>query len=320
MVYIWVSIPSLSMPEYLENKDNQLEIRVFLTVICNISQKDMKQDFSIVDTCLFYSHIMMIFDAMSRSGTEQARGLAQTLLNVPYGEGDGEKLDVYIPRTNSLDVNLVIYLHGGYWQFLSKDESGFMAVPLIDKGVVVIAVGYDIAPKGNMDLMVSQVRRSVVSVVQQYSHISGLYLCGHSAGAHLAAMVLSTDWSQYSITPQIKGAFLVSGIYDLLPILSTYVNEPLKMTEEVAVRNSPSQLVPQLKLSSSSCQIVVAVAEDDSPEFRKQSEEYHKTLEASGLNVTFEDVANTDHFSIIEQLVNEEYHLTKLLLKMMGKS
>lgn len=90
-----------------------------------------------------------------------------------------------------------------------------------------------------MDLIVSQVRRSVVSVVQQYSHIryspmfsllstekaktllplmqfdiqenlsvlslSGLYLCGHSAGAHLAAMVLSTDWSQYSITPQIKG-------------------------------------------------------------------------------------------------------------------
>lgn len=202
-----------------------------------------------------------------------------------------------------------------------------MAVPLLDKGVVVVAVGYDIAPKGkvrsfltrlfpiwlsckidsvpfasvsgNMDLMVSQVRRSVVSVVQQYSHIryprsvtashqcsclnicfgtslktsqiislslwnsyetfadvSGLYLCGHSAGAHLAAMVLSTDWSQYNVTPQIKGkvhhvtqawpryhssflsgcpvgALLVSGIYDLLPILSTYVNEPLKMTEYV---------------------------------------------------------------------------------------
>nr|XP_046261713.1 kynurenine formamidase isoform X1 [Scatophagus argus] len=255
-----------------------------------------------------------------KEGTERARGLAQTLLNVPYGEGDGEKLDVYIPSTNSLDVQLVIYIHGGFWQFLSKEESGFMAVPLVDKGVVVVAVDYDIAPKGNMDLMVSQVRRSVVSVVQQYSHISGLYLCGHSAGAHLAAMVLSTDWSQYSITPQFKGAFLVSGIYDILPILSTYVNEPLKMTEEVALRNSPSKLVPQLKLSSSSCHIVVAIAEHDSPEFRKQSEEYYKTLEASGLNVTMEDVANTDHFNIIEQLVDGEYHLTKLLLKMMGKS
>nr|XP_057902154.1 kynurenine formamidase [Doryrhamphus excisus] len=255
-----------------------------------------------------------------KEGTERARGLAQTLLNVPYGEGDGEKLDAYIPSTNSLDVPLVIYIHGGYWQFLSKDESGFMAVPLVGKGVVVVAVGYDIAPRGNMDLMVSQVRKSVVSVVQQYSHISGLYLCGHSAGAHLAAMVLSTDWSQYGVTPQIKGAFLISGIYDLLPILSTYVNEPLKMTEEVAMRNSPSKLIPELQRSSSSCQIVVAVAENDSPEFRKQSEYYYKALKATGLNVTMEDVSNTDHFSIVEQLVDEEYHLVKLLLKMMGKS
>lgn len=254
-----------------------------------------------------------------KEGTDKARALAQTLLNVPYGEGDGEKLDVYIPSTNSLDMPLVIYIHGGYWQFLSKEESGFMAVPLASKGVVVVAVDYDIAPKGNMDLIVSQVRKSVVSVVQQYSHISGLYICGHSAGAHLAAMVLSTDWSQYSIAPQIKGAFLISGIYDLLPIVSTYVNEPLKMTEEVAVRNSPTTLVQQLKSSSSGCHIVVAVAQHDSPEFRKQSEDYYKMLETSGLNVTLEDVADTDHFNVAERLVDEEYHLTKLLLKMMGK-
>ncbi|KAL1005515.1 hypothetical protein UPYG_G00060070 [Umbra pygmaea] len=255
-----------------------------------------------------------------KEGTNRAQSVAQTLLNVPYGEGEGEKLDVYLPTTTSLDVPLVIYIHGGYWQFLSKEESGFMAVPLVHKGVVVVAVGYDIAPKGNMDLMVSQVRRSVAYVIQQYSHISGLYLCGHSAGAHLAAMVLSTDWSQYNVTPHIKGAFLVSGIYDLQPILSTYVNEPLKMTEEVALRNSPSQLVQQLKRSSSNCDIIVAVAQNDSPEFRKQSEDYYKALgSAGGLKVTLVDVPNTDHFNIIEQLVDGNYQLTQLLLTMMEK-
>lgn len=255
-----------------------------------------------------------------KSGTERARSVTQTLMDVPYGEAEGEKLDVYLPRCSSPEVPLVIYFHGGYWQFLSKDESGFLAVPLVQKGAVVVAVGYSIAPKGDMDLMVSQVRRSVVSVIQQYSHISGLYLCGHSAGAHLAAMVLSTDWTQYDVSPQIKGAFLVSGIYDLQPILSTYVNEPLKMTEEVALRNSPSRFLSQLKVSSASCDITVAVAQNDSPEFRKQSEEYYKALESAGLKVSFEDVSETDHFSIIEQLVEEDYLLTKLLLKMMGKS
>ncbi|KAG5853641.1 kynurenine formamidase [Anguilla anguilla] len=258
--------------------------------------------------------------AALKEGTERARSAAQTLLNVPYGDGDREKLDVYIPSSPSLDLPLVIYLHGGYWQFLSKEESGFLAVPLVQKGAVVVAVGYETAPKGGMDLMVSQVRRSVVSVVQQYSHISGLYLCGHSAGAHLAAMILSTDWSEYSVTPQIKGAFLVSGIFDLLPVLSTHVNEQLKMTEEAAVRNSPSRLVAQLKQSSSDCDIVVAMAQNDSPDFRKQSEEYFKALESSGLKVTLEDVPNTDHFSIIEQFVCGDYHLTRLLLNMIGRS
>nr|XP_015211744.1 PREDICTED: kynurenine formamidase isoform X2 [Lepisosteus oculatus]XP_015211745.1 PREDICTED: kynurenine formamidase isoform X2 [Lepisosteus oculatus] len=253
--------------------------------------------------------------ASLREGTDRARAVAQTFLNVPYGEGEREKLDIYVPPSPSLDLPLVIYIHGGYWQFLSKEESGFLAVPLVPKGIAVVAVGYDTAPKGDMDLMVSQVRRSVASVVQQYSHISGVYLCGHSAGAHLAAMVLCTDWSQYSTTPNIKGAFLVSGVYDLVPLMSTYVNDPLKMTEDVALRNSPMQLVPQLKQFSSDCEIVVAVAQHDSPEFRKQSLEFFQALESSGLKVIFDDVPNTDHFNIIEQLVNEEYHLTQLLLK-----
>nr|XP_029501848.1 kynurenine formamidase-like [Oncorhynchus nerka] len=99
------------------------------------------------------------------------------------------------------------------------------------------------------------------------------------------------------------------------------MSHSLSLHREVALRNSPSQLVPQLKLSSSNCDIVVAVAQKDSPEFRKQSEDYYKTLESTeGLKVTLEDVPNTDHFNIIEQLVDGDYHLTQLLLKMMGKS
>lgn len=137
-------------------------------------------------------------------GTDRARDLAQTLLNVPYGEGDGEKLDVYIPKGSPLGTTTLKWKFGDpesqrvftkmklllfqmfilsftymeatgsfsgtplcslckflqmlipLWGFScwfivcfwSKEESGFMAVPLVDKGVVVVAVGYDIAPKG----------------------------------------------------------------------------------------------------------------------------------------------------------------------------
>ncbi|XP_068769434.1 kynurenine formamidase isoform X4 [Struthio camelus] len=140
-----------------------------------------------------------------RGGTQRARTTTHALLHVPYGHGDGEKLDVYLPADPSGTFPVLVYIHGGYWQCLSKDASGFAAPALVSQGVAVVAVGYNIAPKGHMDEMVAQVRRSLVFLVQQYSQISGVYLCGHSAGAHLAAMVLSTDWAEYGVTPDIKG-------------------------------------------------------------------------------------------------------------------
>uniref|UniRef100_A0A8C6ZC68 Arylformamidase n=1 Tax=Nothoprocta perdicaria TaxID=30464 RepID=A0A8C6ZC68_NOTPE len=194
-----------------------------------------------------------------------------------------EQLDLYLPReprAGRCPFPVLVYIHGGYWQCLSKDVSGFAAPALVSRGIALAAVGYSIAPQGrrwprrlrHMDEMVAQVRRSLVFLVRRFSGISGLYLCGHSAGAHLAAMVLATDWAEYEVTPDIKGTMLVSGIYDLEPLLNTYVNEELKMSQEVARRNSPvlcvSGAVP------AACEVLLAVAQHDSPEFRRQSREY----------------------------------------------
>ncbi|XP_077044420.1 kynurenine formamidase isoform X1 [Agelaius phoeniceus] len=210
--------------------------------------------------------------AVTAAGTERARASGQTLLHVPYGDGDGEKLDIYFPTEPSETFPALVYIHGGYWQCMSKDDSGFAAPPLVSQGVAVVAVGYDIAPKGHMDTMVLQVRRSLAFLVEQYPRIRGIYLCGHSAGAHLAAMVLSTDWTEFQVVPDIKGAVLVSGLYDLEPILHTYVNDALNMSREVAQRNSPMRLVTPA--APAACEVLVAVAQHDSPEFRRQSQEY----------------------------------------------
>ncbi|XP_078427279.1 kynurenine formamidase [Cetorhinus maximus] len=252
-------------------------------------------------------------------GTEKGRSVAQTWLDVAYGPGDDEKLDIYLPPNLSEAPALLIYFHGGYWQLLSKDLSGFMAPPLVKAGAIVVAVEYTLAPKGNMDLIVSQIRRSVAFIVQQYSALSGVYLCGHSAGAHLGAMVLCTDWAEYGVSPDIKGALLVSGIYDLCPIVHTSVNDPLQMTEGDALRSSPMQFMNIMKRQGGNCEIVVSVAQHDSAEFKKQSQEYYQAVKAAGLNVCFQDVPNTDHFDIIEKLTEENYLLTQVLLKMMTR-
>ncbi|XP_058022550.1 kynurenine formamidase isoform X3 [Ahaetulla prasina] len=222
-------------------------------------------------------------------GTQNAQAFTQTLLNVPYGSSEGEKLDVYLPKKHVESFPLVLYIHGGYWQSLSKDVSGFAACPLVDQGIALAAVGYDVAPKGQLEVMVEQVRHSVAFAVQQYTGISGVYLLGHSAGAHLAAMVLSTDWAKFGIEPNIK----------------------------VAQENSPLSCVPKVK-DKKTCQVLIAVAQHDPPEFHRQSQEYCQALRTAGWKVSLLDLAGTDHFDVIEKLSQENYLLTQVILNMIS--
>ncbi|XP_010293207.1 PREDICTED: kynurenine formamidase, partial [Phaethon lepturus] len=214
---------------------------------------------------------------------------------------------------------VLVYIHGGYWQCLSKDESGFAAPPLVSQGVAVHPPNSDLCP-GHMDAMVLQVRRSLAFLVERYSGIRGIYLCGHSAGAHLAAMVLSTDWTEYGVVPNIKGAVLVSGVYDLEPILHTYVNDALNMSWEVAQRNSPMLCVTPAVPAAAACEVLMAVAQHDSPEFRRQSQEYGQALRAAGWSVSLLDLGGVDHFDIIEKLSEDSYVLTQVILKMISRA
>ncbi|XP_053309323.1 kynurenine formamidase [Spea bombifrons] len=253
-------------------------------------------------------------------GTRLSRTKTRATLNIPYGERESEKLDLYLPQETPSGGPLLVYIHGGYWQFLSKEESGFMVPSLVSHGIAVMVMDYDIAPRGHMDLIVDQVRRSIAVTLTQYPQFTEVYLCGHSAGAHLVAMALGTDWSEYGISPNIKGALLVSGVYDLLPIIHTYVNDALGMSQEVAERNSPILWVENTKSRASACHIVIVVAEHDSPEFQRQSKEYFQSLKSLGLDVCFAQIEGTDHFDVIERLSQEDYELTRLILEMITKN
>ncbi|XP_031454827.1 kynurenine formamidase isoform X2 [Phasianus colchicus] len=212
------------------------------------------------------SVIQAHIDVMT-AGTQKAQAAARTSLHVPYGDGDGEKLDIYFPGDSSETFPVFVYIHGGYWQCLR-----------------------------------------------------GIYLCGHSAGAHLAAMVLSTDWTEFGVVPDIRGAVLVSGVYDLEPLLHTYVNDALNMSLEVAQRNSPILCITQAVPVAASCEVLVAVAQHDSPEFRRQSQEYSQALRLAGWSVSLLDLASVDHFDIIEKLSEETYVLTQVILNMIARA
>ncbi|KAB0367698.1 hypothetical protein FD755_021022, partial [Muntiacus reevesi] len=245
--------------------------------------------------------------------TKRARAAGRSLLDVPYGEGEGEKLDIYLPEAVSEAMPFLVFFHGGYWQSGSKDTSAFMVSPLTAQGVAVVIVAYDIAPKGTLDQMVDQVTQSIVFVQKRYPGNQGIYLCGHSAGAQLAAMMLLANWIKHGVTPNLKGFFLLSGVYDLEPIMHTSENAPLLPTLEDAQRNSPLwhlETAPT-QPADPACRILVIVGQHDSPEFRRQSREFHQTLCQGGWKASFAELHDVDHFEILWNLTQEDYVLTQ---------
>ncbi|KAM9749858.1 kynurenine formamidase isoform 2-T2 [Dama dama] len=254
---------------------------------------------------------------MGQTVTKRARATGRSLLDVPYGEGEGEKLDIYLPEAVSEAMPFLVFFHGGYWQSGSKDTSAFMVSPLTAQGVAVVMVAYDIAPKGTLDQMVDQVTQSIVFVQKRYPGNQGIYLCGHSAGAQLAAMMLLANWIKHGVTPNLKGFFLLSGVYDLEPIMHTSENAPLLPTLEDAQRNSPLwhlETAPT-QPADPACRILVIVGQHDSPEFRRQSREFHQTLCQGGWKASFAELHDVDHFEILWNLTQEDYVLTQIILK-----
>ncbi|XP_054449115.1 kynurenine formamidase isoform X2 [Pteronotus mesoamericanus] len=257
------------------------------------------------------------YSEMGNEATKKARATRRSLLNISYGDGEGDKLDVYFPEAGSEALPFLVFVHGGYWQSGSKDASAFMVNPLTAQGVAVVIVAYDIAPKGTLDQMTDQVTRSIAFIQRQYPRNRGIYLCGHSAGAHLAAMTLLVNWTEHGVKPNLKGLFLVSGIYDLEPIVHTSQNAPLLLTVEDARRISPQRLLEAApaQLAGPACHVLVIVGQHDSPEFRRQSREFYKTLGRGGWKASFEELQDVDHFEIIWKLTQKEFVLNQIILK-----
>ncbi|XP_074870305.1 kynurenine formamidase isoform X4 [Carettochelys insculpta] len=261
-------------------------------------------------------------------GTRTAQATLRTLLHVPYGGGDGEKLDIYLP-TDPSSVRTCLALQRPLWwhrasQWWRLAMTWLRKVRGARAGAAPPRCRGPSSPcalcPGHMDEMVAQVRRSVAFIAQQHPQLSGVYLCGHSAGAHLAAMVLSTNWEEYGVTPDIRGAFLVSGVYDLEPITHTYVNNLLHMSREVARRNSPILCVAAVEPAREACEVLIVVAQHDSLEFHRQSQEYFQALCSAGWRVSLLDVADMDHFDVIEKLSQESYILTRMVLNMITRA
>jgi len=226
-----------------------------------------------------------------------AREKLQVSENVAYGTKPRQVLD-YFP-TDDPHAPLHVFIHGGYWQELSHKESAVMAMSLAQKGVACAVIDYTIAPEGNLPAMVRECR-DAIDWLYDHAHVldfdrDRISISGHSAGAHLAAMLLGDgeDWPPVA-RGRLCAAVLISGIYDLEPIRLTPINDPLKLDEEDVAMFSPLGRSPEVAFP-----VHVLVAEFDTAEFRRQSRDYAAHLSARGNNATFMQVPGHNHFDII---------------------
>ncbi len=222
-----------------------------------------------------------------------------------YGSGPDETLDLYVTRRSDAPVH--VFIHGGAWFTGDARRHGFLAEPFVESGAHFIAINYASVEDTNGSLLplADQVRRAVAWVFRNTENFGGdrrrIYLSGHSAGAHLAAVALTTDWMKTFDIPQnvIKGCMLVSGMFDLEPVSLSDRREYVDFDERTV-----EQLSPQRHLGFLACPVIVAYGSDESPEFKRQSVEFAAAVRAAGKTVDLIEARDYNHFEILETLAN----------------
>jgi acetyl esterase/lipase len=236
------------------------------------------------------------------SRTERFRKAHHGRLDVPYGTGARQRLDVFSAATTAAPT--LVFIHGGYWQQNDKEPFGFIGEGVLPAGFNYVNVEYTLAPAARMDAIVAEVRRAVAWVIDHAKELGGdparVFVSGHSAGGHLTAMAMSD--------PRVAGGIAISGLFDLEPIRLNYLNDNLRLDAAEAERNSPLRHLP-----AQAAPLVVTVGLGELPELIRQSETFAAAWKAKGLPGRYLPLPGHDHFSILDELARPDGKLVEAL-------
>ncbi|TQI81164.1 arylformamidase [Serratia fonticola] len=241
--------------------------------------------------------ILLSFQAQSRAVYQKERHER----NIPYGDSAREVFDWFYSTAEHKGT--IIFLHGGYWQFCNKEDFAFIASTPLSLGFDVVLVEYTLAPLATLARICQQigVALDVIGLRAKKRSDKPVYLCGHSAGGQLAAL-----WQSH---PCVQVVFPISGIFELEPLLATYVNRQLQLTAQQIEALSPARNIPP---SLKPMWLFYGAAE--LPELIGQSFNYYSLLKDKGLPVRCYAVPGANHFSVLEALFAADGALCRQLL------
>lgn len=249
---------------------------------------------------------------LARAGAPSAR------LDVPYGTGAGETLDIF--PAAQVDAPVLVFIHGGYWRALDKADCSFIAPAFHAQGAMVVVPNYALCPHVSVEHIALQVAAAVAWVWRHAAEYGGnparIALAGHSAGGHLATMLLTCRWRELGEdlpAQPLAGALSISGLYDLDPLrLTPSLQADLRLTPQAVARLSPA-FFPRPK----GAPLYAAVGLEESEEFLRHNRLIRDVWGPTAVPVC-ETVPGANHFSVLNGLVDPNARLHELALRLLG--
>jgi len=246
-----------------------------------------------------------------------ARAALACELDIAYGPDPGERLDLFPAATP--DAPVLVYIHGGYWRALDKRDASFIAPPFVAAGALVVVPNYALCPGSSIDEIVRQQRAALAWVWRHAAGHGGdpgrIVVAGHSAGGHLAAMMLATDWPTFDPAlpaALVKGALSLSGVFELEPLRhAPFLAPDLKLDAAAAERLSP------IALAAPKRPLFALVGGDESEEFLRQNTLIAETWGPASVPVC-EAVPAKNHMSVLRELAEPDARTHRLALQLLG--
>ena len=265
--------------------------------------------------------------AQVMAGWSQASALARSSvvaarLDLRYGEAAGETLDVFPATAPAAKTGapVLVFIHGGYWRSLDKADHSFVAPSFNAHGAAVVVPNYALCPAVSIEHITLQMA-AVVAWVWRHAASFGadpsrIALAGHSAGGHLAAMLLCCRWKEVADelpAQPVTGALALSGLYDLEPLRHTpMLQGDLQLTPSSVARLSPA-FFPRPK----GAKLYATVGLDESDEFLRQNTLIRDVWGPTAVPVC-ETVPGTNHFTLLNRLADPSSRMHELALRLLG--
>jgi arylformamidase len=242
----------------------------------------------------------------------RSRNVATWMLPRPrrYGPAAEQVIDIFAPP-GVCNAPVFILIHGGGWR-LAMRESFYGAAPRITgAGGILAVVGFQCLPDVTMSQMAEQIRQAILCISSEVGALGGdrrkLHIVGHSSGAHLAAVMMTADFGDG--LPRLAGGTLISGMYDLEPVLLSSRRHYVALSPEEADALSPIRHVRNI-----SCPVSVWWGSDESPEFQRQSQMFANAVKDAALLRQSAMLPGRNHFEMLEELDDPNSLIVKALL------